>query len=56
MPRTPAVALSALAPRLMAARYNVSGVGSTVLWDKTKSEQLWTAIRDDQPVPAFSGT
>ena len=36
--------------------YNVSGVGSTVLWDKTKAEQLWAAIRDDQPVPAFSAT
>jgi LCP family protein required for cell wall assembly len=36
--------------------YNVSGIGSTVLWDKAKADQLWTAIRGDQPVPAFSGT
>jgi LCP family protein required for cell wall assembly len=34
--------------------YNVSGVGSTVLWDKTKADQLWAAIKADQPVPAFS--
>jgi LCP family protein required for cell wall assembly len=35
--------------------YNVSGVGSTVLWDKAKADQLFTAVRNDQPVPASPG-
>jgi LCP family protein required for cell wall assembly len=35
--------------------YNVAGVGSTVLWNATKAQQLWTAVQGDQPVPNFPG-
>lgn len=33
--------------------YNVPGIGSTVQWDAAKADQLWAALRTDQPVPAF---
>ena len=33
--------------------YNVPGVGSSILWDKTKAAQLWSAVINDTPMPAF---
>lgn len=36
--------------------YNVPGVGSSILWDKTKAAQLWGAVINDTPMPAFSAT
>ena len=36
--------------------YNVPGVGSCILWDKTKSAQLWGAVINDTAMPAFSAT
>ena len=36
--------------------YNVPGVGSSILWDKTKAAQLWSAVINDTPMPAFSAT
>jgi LCP family protein required for cell wall assembly len=32
--------------------YEVSGLGSTVLWDKTRAQQVFTAVNQDQPIPA----
>ncbi|MBW8803005.1 MAG: LCP family protein [Catenulisporales bacterium] len=32
--------------------YNVPGVGSSILWNQTKATALWTALRNDTPVPA----
>jgi hypothetical protein len=34
----------------------VPGVGSCILWDKTKSAQLWGAVINDTPMPPFSAT
>jgi anionic cell wall polymer biosynthesis LytR-Cps2A-Psr (LCP) family protein len=36
--------------------YNVPGVGSSILWDKTKSAQLWSAVINDTPMPPFAAT
>jgi LCP family protein required for cell wall assembly len=36
--------------------YNVPGVGSCILWNATKAGQLWSAVINDTPVPAFSAT
>jgi hypothetical protein len=32
--------------------YQVSGLGSTVLWDKTKAAQLFGAVNQDTAIPA----
>ncbi|WP_344665230.1 LCP family protein [Catenulispora yoronensis] len=36
--------------------YNVPGVGSSILWNQTKSTQLWTALKNDSEVSGFSAT
>ena len=36
--------------------YNVPGVGSCILWEPTKSAQLWSAVINDTPMPALSAT
>ncbi|MEV6115853.1 LCP family protein [Streptomyces sp. NPDC052109] len=30
--------------------YDVKGIGSTLKWDQTKADQLFTALRDDKPL------
>ena len=32
--------------------YEVDGIGSTVLWDKAKAQQVFTAVDQDQAIPA----
>lgn len=31
--------------------YNVPGVGSSILWNQAKATALWTALKNDTPVP-----
>jgi LCP family protein required for cell wall assembly len=32
--------------------YEVDGLGSTVLWDQTRAQQVFSAVQQDQPIPA----
>ncbi|MEZ0112990.1 LCP family protein required for cell wall assembly [Catenulispora sp. EB89] len=36
--------------------YNVPGVGSCILWDKTKAAQLWSAVINDTAMPNLPAT